>query len=240
MRSVKRVLSALVTLAPAIAFADEVPPAEPQPSATPDQTAPPTPTAQLPPPESTHQEQPPVPKPAAPTVNTDVVHQAGVGSSTGFARAGVLELGGAGGLTLAQNIRAVNFSPYIGWFIVDNFELSAILDVTNLKAGGDDATLFSAMIEPSFHVPLNRAIFGFVGIGVGAGYVSQLGAGAAVQPRIGMDFLIGRSGILRPSLAYEYTTHDAMKAVGPDGTTNVTLVAISSALRFNIGYSSMW
>jgi hypothetical protein len=31
-----------------------------------------------------------------------------------------------------------------------------------------------------------------------------------------------------------------MAAVGPDGTTSVTLVAISSALRFNVGYSTMW
>jgi hypothetical protein len=31
-----------------------------------------------------------------------------------------------------------------------------------------------------------------------------------------------------------------MSQVGPDGTTDVTLVAISSALRANIGYTVMW
>jgi hypothetical protein len=83
-------------------------------------------------------------------------------------------------------------------------------------------------------------MFGFVGMGIGAAYQHDLGAGMAVAPRIGMDFLVGRSGVLRPSLSYEYTTHDTMAAVGPDGTTSVTLVAISSAMRFNLGYSSMW
>ena len=99
---------------------------------------------------------------------------------------------------------------------------------------------FSALLEPSFHLPFNRSMFGFIGMGVGAAYVSELGGGMAVQPRIGMDFLVGRSGILRPSLSYEYTTHDAMGSVDDEGNTNVTLVAISSALRFNVGYSAMW
>ena len=240
MRLVKSLIATLVMLAPTVALADNPPVPDDNPG-TPNKTAPPTPTGNLPPPESTHDEQPPAPTPRVPGINADVVQQAGVGSSTGYARSGVLELGGAAGLTLAQDIRAVNFSPSIGWFLIDNFELSAILDVTNLKAGpGTNATLWSAMVEPSFHLPFNRSMFGFVGMGIGAAYVTQLGAGLAVAPRIGMDLMIGRSGILRPSLAYEYTTHDAMAATGPDGTTEVTLVAISSALRFNLGYSSMW
>ena len=240
MRLVKGLLSTIVMLAPAVALAQSAPADDENPG-TPNKTAPPTPTGQLPPAQSTHQEQPPVPTPNVPGINGNVVEQAGVGGPTGYGRAGVLELGGAAGLTLAQDIRAINFSPSIGWFLVDNFELSAILDVTNLKAGpGTSATIWSAMAEPSFHLPLNRGMFGFVGMGMGAAYVSQLGTGFAVAPRIGMDFLVGRSGVLRPSLAYEYTTHDAMATVGPNNSTEVTLVAISSALRFNVGYSSMW
>lgn len=207
----------------------------------PDATAPPTPTGQLPPATSDADPAPPVPQPNIPGISGDVVEQAGVGGDVGYGRAGVLELGGSAGLTLAEGIRALNFSPSIGWFLVDNFEISGILDVTNLKAGGDDATIWSALVEPSFHLPLNRMMFGFVGMGVGGAYVSELGGGLAVAPRIGMDFLVGRSGILRPSLSYQYTTHDANAEVNPNtGTTDVTLVAISSALRFNIGYSAMW
>jgi len=238
MRLVKALLSTIVMITPVAVFADD--PADPAPGThTPESTAEPTPSGQLPPATSDADPAPQVPTPNIPGITGDVVEQAGVGGSTGYARAGVLELGGAAGLTMAQAIRAVNFSPSIGWFLVDNFELSAILDVTNLKAGGDSATLFSALLEPSFHLPFNRSMFGFIGMGVGAAYVSELGAGMAVQPRIGMEFLVGRSGILRPSLAYEYTTHDAMAST-EDGQTNVTLVAISSALRFNVGYSAMW
>jgi hypothetical protein len=236
MRFMKGLLSTIVMLAPVVAFADEPAPN----SGTPDATAAPTPTGQLPPATSDADPAPPVPTPNVPGLNGDIVEQAGVGGAVGYARAGVLELGGSAGLTLAQDIRAVNFSPSIGWFLVDNFELSAILDVTNLKAGAESATLFSGLVEPSFHLPFNRSMFGFIGMGIGAAYVSELGTGLAVAPRVGMDFMVGRSGILRPSLSYEYTTHDAMGSVDENGNSNVTLVAISSALRFNIGYSTMW
>ena len=244
MRFTKALLSTLVMITPVVASAQTAPANDANTVApdtgTPAKDAAPTPSGQLPPATSDHDAAPPVPTPAIPGINGDVVQQAGVGGTVGYGRAGVLELGGAAGLTLAQDIRAINFSPSVGWFLVDNFELSAIFDVSNMKAGSESATLWSALVEPSFHLPFNRGMFGFVGMGIGAAYQNDLGAGMAVAPRIGMDFLVGRSGILRPSLSYEYTTHDSMAAVGPDGTTDVTLVAISSALRFNIGYSSMW
>jgi hypothetical protein len=260
MRSMKLLIATIVSIAPVVALAQTAPPTEPTPTPvttptptpvpvpqdpapgthTPQSTAAPTPSGQLPPATSDADPAPPVPSPNVPGINGDIVEQAGVGGAVGYGRAGVLELGGSAGLTLAQDIRAVNFSPSIGWFLVDNFEISGILDATNLKAGGESATLFSALVEPSFHLPFNRSVFGFVGMGVGAAYATDLGTGLAVAPRIGMDVLVGRSGILRPSLSYEYTTHDAMGAVDDDGNTSVTLVAISSTLRFNIGYSTMW
>jgi hypothetical protein len=244
MRLMKALLSSIVMLAPVVAMAQTAPDDIPDPSPdehTPGSSLPPTPSGQLPPVQSGNDPAPPVPTPNIPGITGDVVQQAGVGGEVGYARAGVLELGGSAGLTIAQDIRALNFSPHVGWFLVDNFQLSGILDVTNLKAGeGNSATLWSALVEPSFHLPLNRTMFGFIGMGVGASYQDELGTGMAVAPRIGAEFLIGRSGILRPSLSYQYTTHDAMGSVGPDGTTNVTLVAISSSLRFNVGYSAMW
>jgi hypothetical protein len=78
-------------------------------------------------------------------------------------------------------------------------------------------------------------MFGFVGLGLGGAYVTQLGGGFASAPRIGANFLIGRSGILTPSLSYEYTTHN-MDLMDKD----VALIAVSSALRVNIGYTAMW
>ena len=229
------------------AFADDPKAPDQQPASTddnagtPNKTAPPTPTSQLPPAKSTHDEAPPVPFPSVPGV-VPPVEQAGIGSEVGYGRAGVLELGGFFGLNAAQNVRDINFSPMFGWFLVDNLELSAIGAVTNIKSGMDSTTMLSAMIEPSLHLPINRSLFGFLGMGVGAAYIDRpgLGTGLAVAPRVGMNLMIGRSGILTPSLTYEYTTHDTSAMLGPNGTEDVTLVAISSAVRVNVGYTVMW
>lgn len=189
----------------------------------------------------------PAPAPAAlpatrPEDSDEIVDDTAPPAPPPYARAGLREAGASAGLALAQDLRAVNLSPSIGYYPRDNLELSGILDIANLKAGeGDSATMWSLLVEPSFHLPFNPTMYGFMGMGVGGAYVSELGSGMVVAPRVGLDFLIGRAGILRPSLAYQYTTHDVNGVVDPDtGTANATLVAISSTLRFNLGYSTMW
>jgi len=194
--------------------------------------APNAPGEVLPPSKSDHDEQPAVASPQLPSGG--LVSQAGVGGVVGYGRAGVLELGGSAGFQFATDYRAMNFSPTIGWFLADNLELSAILSVANIKAGDASATLWSALVEPSYHLPFNRSMFGFLGLGVGASYVSELGTGLALAPRLGMNLLVGRSGVLTPSISYQYTSHEAMTA------ENITLVAVSSSIRFNVGYTAMW
>lgn len=226
MRTILATTLALVT--PALALADEE-----------QTTAPPTAEENLPPPTSDNDPAPPVAAPAAELPDTGVVEQAGVGGVTGYGRAGVLELGGYAGMMLAPGFRNVNFSPMLGWFVSDNLELSGILGVSNIKAGDESSTVWSALVEPSYHVPFSRTTFGFLGMGVGVAYVSALGAGLAVAPRIGANVLVGRSGVLTPSLSYEYTTHN-VDTVAEDDMKNITLVAVSSSLRINIGYTAMW
>ena len=201
---------------------------------TPGATAPPSPQGTLPPSQSDDDPAPPVASPGIDLPPTGIVEQAGVGGQVGYGRAGVLELGGSAGLMLASDFRNVTVSPTVGWFVADNLELSAILSVSNIKAGDESSTMWSAVAEPSYHLPFNRTMFGFVGLGVGAAYEEKLGAGLAVAPRIGGNFLIGRSGVLTPSLQYQYITHNTMTE------DDVTTVALTSALQFNVGYTAMW
>jgi hypothetical protein len=202
-------------------------------------TAPPTPKEALPPPQSSKDPQPPVASPDLVLPPGGLVEQAGVGGVVGYGRPGVLELGGSAGLMIAPDFRAVNFSPMIGWFVADNLELSAILGVSNIKANTEEATVWSALVEPSYHIPFNRTTFAFLGMGIGAAYEHTLGTGLAVAPRIGANLLVGRSGVLTPSLSYEYTTHDVQTFQSGD-MRDVTLLSVSSALRVNIGYTAMW
>lgn len=203
---------------------------------TPGADAPPTTPSQLPEATSDNDVQPEVASPGIPSGG--IISQAGVGGVVGYGRAGVLELGGSAGFSFASNYRNMNLSPTIGWFVADNLEISAIVSIANIKAGDTSSTLWSALLEPSYHVPFNRTIFGFVGMGAGAAHVSGLGTGFALAPRIGANFMVGRSGVLTPSLSYQYTTISSED--GDTGPGDVTMVTLTSSTRFNVGYTAMW
>jgi hypothetical protein len=177
----------------------------------------------------------PYPKVATPgTPAETVIHQAGVGGTTGYGRAGVLELGGSAGIVASNDLTSISIAPSLGWFVADNLQLTGMLDYTYAKAGDSSASAVSLLAEPSYHLPFNRSTFGFLGLGVGAAWVEGPGLGLALAPRVGANFLVGRSGILTPSLSYQYTTHDTME------TDEGVFLAVSSALRANIGYTVMW
>jgi hypothetical protein len=192
------------------------------------------PPQQLPTPRSDDDPRPPVAKPIP--AETGVVKQAGVGGEVAYGRAGVLELGGSAGFTAATDFMAVSFQPTIGWFFTDNVQLSGILGVQHISTAEDDATIVSLLAEPSYHMPFSRSVFGFLGIGLGAAYAEGPGLGFAFAPRLGANVMVGRSGILTPSLSYQYTTHDAPLQM-EDGRD---YVAISTALSVNVGYTVMW
>lgn len=241
---VKLVVSCAMLLATSAVMADDAPatgtsatpaqnPVPADSTGTPNKNAAPNePGEALPQSQSDHDEQPAVASPQLPSGG--LVSQAGVGGVVGYGRAGVLELGGSAGFQFATDYRSMNFSPTIGWFLGDNLELSAIASVANIKTGDNSATVWSGLLEPSYHLPFNRSIFGFLGLGVGASYVSKLGTGLALAPRLGMNLLVGRSGVLTPSISYQYTSQDAMTS------DNTTLIAVSSSTRFNVGYTAMW
>ena len=181
---------------------------------------------------------PEAPVVAAEVPDNNVIEEGGMVNDTQYARGGTKEIGVNAGMMLAPGFRTVNFSPVVGWFISDQFEIAGIVGISNIKAGDQSSTVYGASVEPSYHVPVSATTFGFIGMGVGVAYIKGPGAGLAVSPRIGANVLVGGRGVLTPSLSYDYTTHnaDAMEATAE----NITLVAASSSLRINIGYSMMW
>lgn len=189
-------------------------------------------TGVLPPAESTKDARPPTP-----TVGGDsggLVEQAGIGGVVSYARVGVVELGGSLSVDVATDYLRLSIAPSIGYFIMDNVQLSAIMGLSYAELGNTSQTLFSFLIEPSVHVPFNDAIFGFIGLGLGVAYADEPGAGFALKPRIGLNFLIGRSGILSPALYLEYTTTSALQ------TSQGTLLQVSFGYGLAMGYTVMW
>ena len=76
--------------------------------------------------------------------------------------------------------------------------------------------------------------FGFVGLGAGFNYISGHDAGFALQPRLGFNFLIGRSGVLTPAFNVAYSTVEALR------TEVGTVLAVQTSYGLNIGYTVMW
>jgi hypothetical protein len=190
------------------------------------------PRENLPPPQS---DDDPQPQPASPVMETGgIVKQAGVGGVTAYGRSGVLELGGSANFIGADNFTQLSLNPSIGWFFMDNVQISAILGLSHLSSQGIDATFVNALIEPSLHIPFSDTLFGMLGVGAGLGYVEGPGFGFALAPRIGLNILVGRSGLLTPQFFAQYSTHEAL--VTPSGT----LLAVAFSYGAGLGYTVMW
>ena len=200
------------TVAPAAAARAQVPPGGEVPSGAPEAAPPPAP------PPMTD----PDPQPLAPIPRSR------------YGQAGSFEAGASLGFTSAEEAAGGNLTPHIGWFVGQNLELSALLGLHYVRASGQDATLVSALVEPSYHLPFGRTTFGFLGLGLGGSYVEEAGLGFALAPRVGANILLGRSaGLLTPSLAYQYSTSDTR-------ATDDGMLVVTSALSANLGYSLVW
>jgi hypothetical protein len=140
-----------------------------------------------------------------------------------YARAGLYEVGGSAGID--TDVRNVSVAASLGWFVADNLELTGIASIT---VAARRPTL-SSLIEPSYHLPVNRSLFGFFGMGIGYAYITGLGGGLAIAPRVGANVLVGRS-VLTPSLSYENAAIAEPMMVRSS----------TSVLRFNLGYTATW
>lgn len=194
-----------------------------------------TPPAALPPSRSDTDPAPPVAAPLVPAGG--MVSQAGIGGSTAYGRPGVVELGGSIGLTLAGELTQFNISPTVGWFFADNLQLSGIVgfNYSNTTTNGvsTSASSLNVLVEPSYHLPINQSLFAFLGLGVGLGYADGPGAGFALAPRLGMNIMVGRSGILTPALQFVYSTSEVLRT--PQGT----FIGGNTSFGLNVGYTVM-
>lgn len=167
-----------------------------------------------------------------------MVSQAGVGGNVAYGRAGVVELGGSAAVRSDPGVFSIIVAPSVGWFFQDNLELSGILDFNfqNLTGSASNTTA-RLLVEPSYHLPFNQTTFGFIGIGVGLGFNSSVGAtspvGFALAPRLGMNFLVGRSGVFTPALFVNYST------VSLATTGNTATLAVTPSYGLQLGYTVM-
>jgi len=142
----------------------------------------------------------PVPDPRSPStegeVQADVVEQAGVGGPIPYGAQGTLEVGGAGLIWADDDAMWAHLRPFVGWFFLDGLQLTYMNELVFTYGAAQEIELSSTWtLEPSVHVPLVERLWLAVGVGGGVLY-NGVEAGAIGTARLGIDLLIGRSGML--------------------------------------------
>jgi hypothetical protein len=149
-------------------------------------------------------------------------------------------MGGSAGFGAASNYTRIDVSPSIGLFVLDNFQLSLLTGFSYFRVGatetsdGSSATELKVTFEPSLHLPFSQTSFGFMGLGGGVNYLSGHKAGFALQPRLGANFLVGRSGVFTPAAYFSYSTVEAIQ------TESGAILSLRSSYGMTMGYTVMW
>jgi hypothetical protein len=143
----------------------------------------------------------------------EVAQFAGVGSPLAYARSSVVELGGVLALVHDSDTTLFRIAPSVGYFPVDNLEFTLFPELRITHVAETD-TSFGLFLEPSYHVPFSDVIFGFAGLGIGFVWADDPGFDFAFRPKLGLDIMIGRSGILKPATFLEVGLGDGAIAGG--------------------------
>jgi hypothetical protein len=160
---------------------------------------------------------------------TPVITGAGVGSEVAYASQGVVELGGVLALTHASQTTTIRIAPSVGYFFIDNLELTLFPELSILHISGGDNddgstdVVVGGTLEPSYHLPFSDRIFGFAGIGLGVRYADDPGVDVFLRPRFGIDVMVGRSGIFKPALFADIGANDGLSSGGFEAAFTVML-----------------
>jgi len=155
--------------------------------------------------------------------SANVALDAGVGSPIAYASASVVELGGTLALTHQSETTLFRIAPSVGYFIVDNIELTLFPELIIANIDGETDVTVGGMLEPSYHVPFSDMFYGFLGVGFGLRYSEDPGVDFALRPKLGMDIMVGRSGILKPAVFLDIGANDGLNAGGFEAGFTVML-----------------
>lgn len=166
----------------------------------------------------------------------EVARDAGVGSPLAYGRRTVLELGGTFTFSHRSDTTEFGAAPSLGYFLLDGFEITLFALFRVVHIGADDQAVpgspesdgetdfaIQPLIEPSYHLALNDAVFVFAGAGLGLTIAEDPAVDFVVRPRIGLDVLIGRSAVFKPAFFLDLGVTEGLGAIGVDA-----------------GFSAMW
>lgn len=167
------------------------------------------------------------------TEKVTVLEQAGVGGPLAYASANVLEVGGAGSLSVSSDRVYLRMAPFVAWFVIDGFRLSYTHEIYTSKIYRNQRFSTAVLLGGSVHFRLNDRLLIATGPEVGPLYNGEKW-GVIIRPSVKLDILVGRSAILHPGFLFAWSSADIIDASGRD----VAGQRISYGL--DIAYSAMF
>lgn len=122
-----------------------------------------------------------------------------------YASQGTLEVGGAVGASVTENVATVTASPTVGYFIADRIEISGTFTLAYSRTEDEDTgasmsnTAGALIVEPSYHHPISDDLLVAGGLGVGAGYDGD-NYDFELIPSAGIDVVTSRRNVITPSV----------------------------------------
>jgi hypothetical protein len=183
----------------------------------------------------------PDPAPPVPTVlehapresRVTVAEQAGVGGPLSYGSAMVLEVGGSGSLSMTDKHLYLRMAPYVAWFVLDGLQLSYMHEIYVLKQNENYRLATAPMLGASAHMRVTDRLLVSLGPECGALYNGDAW-GVLGRIRLGLDILVGRSGVLHPSMYGAWSSVDTIDAAG------TTVFGQHLSLGFDIAYAAMF
>lgn len=148
------------------------------------------------------------------------------------------EAGGSLALSTSNGVMTFSADPTVGYFVVDNVELSGTFGLRHVTVEGENSNQFSLIGEPSIHLPINEQLYWFAGLGLGIALVdtsqSTYDLGLAFAPRGGVQILFGRSGLLNLGMRYAAVLSDVDRT---SSAGHGTVLAVVPAFDIQAGYT---
>ena len=157
----------------------------------------------------------------------------------GFANKGVWELGGMIGFSSTTSVSngesgdnaltQFTFEPYVGYFVINCFELGLIPSFSTASLGDASTSIFNIFFAPAYNFNLHSAAFPFVEGRIGYGSTtydpgegdSNTSSGLSWAVRGGLKYQLGNSALVNVSLGYTQNTRNPKDWDGDRNGTNV-------------------
>lgn len=154
--------------------------------------------------------------------------------SQNFATKGTIEVGGSIGFSSTTSVSngesasnsttTIRLEPYIGYFIVNSFELGFFPSFTSQSYAGSSSTSLGIYIAPAWNFNLRSNLFPFLEGRVGYSSTSSGGStygGLAWGAKGGVKVKIGNSSLFNLALSYDQLTYNPSGSSGGRNGYNV-------------------